>query len=140
MDPDDIPEISMTRSTYPIIADRLVKDTNLVSSIGGYFFVLGPLLSFTIILNEIVREKELKLRQGLQVVGVSHTVYWLSWFTVCVIFSALNSLVLITSGLILNFDVFWNVPVALTFTVFFTFSMAMSALAFFVSTLVPTQA
>lgn len=31
MDTDDIPEITMTRSTYPIIADRLVKDTNLVS-------------------------------------------------------------------------------------------------------------
>jgi hypothetical protein len=55
----------MTHSTYPIVADRLIKDTNLVSQLGSYFFVLGPLLSFTIILNEIVREKELRLRQGL---------------------------------------------------------------------------
>ena len=54
----DIPRIELSHSSYPIVADRLVKDSNLVSQLGGYFFVLGPLLSFTIILNEIVREKE----------------------------------------------------------------------------------
>jgi hypothetical protein len=52
----------MTHSTYPIVADRVIKDVNLVAQIGGYFFVLAPLLSFTILLNEIVREKELRLR------------------------------------------------------------------------------
>jgi len=65
MPSQDIPRIEMTHSTYPIVADRLIKDTNLVSQLGSYFFVLGPLLSFTIILNEIVREKELRLWQGL---------------------------------------------------------------------------
>ena len=53
----------MSTSWYPVVADRLVKESNLVSQLGGYFFVLGPLLSFTIMLNEIVREKELRLRQ-----------------------------------------------------------------------------
>lgn len=52
----------MSHSTYPIVADRVIKDTNIVSQLGGYFFVLGPLLSFTLILNELVREKELRLR------------------------------------------------------------------------------
>lgn len=47
------------------MADRLNQDSNIVSQLGGYFFVLGPLLGFTIIVNEIVREKELRLRQGL---------------------------------------------------------------------------
>lgn len=60
---DEIPKIDISHSSYPIIADRLVKDSNAVSQLGGYFFVLGPLLSFTIMINEIVREKELRLRQ-----------------------------------------------------------------------------
>jgi len=59
---DEIPRIEMTHSTYPIVADRVIKDVNLVAQLGGYFFVLAPLLSFTILLNEIVREKELRLR------------------------------------------------------------------------------
>jgi hypothetical protein len=59
----DAPRIEMTQSTYPIMADRLQKDSNIVAQLGGYFFVLGPLLGFTILVNEIVREKELRLRQ-----------------------------------------------------------------------------
>lgn len=59
----EIPRIDMSHSSYPIVTDRFVKGTNLVSQIGAYFFVLGPLLGFTIMLNEVVREKELRLRQ-----------------------------------------------------------------------------
>ena len=100
--------------------------------------MLGPLLSFTILLNEIVREKELKLRQGLQVVGVSHTVYWLSWLTVAVVFSIGSTIILIITSLICQFDMFLNSPLAMMFLVFFTFSMSMNMLAIWVSTLVPT--
>lgn len=96
----------MSHSTYPIIADRLIMDVNLISQLGGYFFVLGPLLSFTIFLNEVVREKELKLRQGLSVVGVNHTVYWLSWIIVGLVFSVMTSLSLVISGLLCGFDYF----------------------------------
>jgi hypothetical protein len=106
MKESDIPHIEMTHSTMPIIADRLIKDVNLISQLGGYFFVLGPLLSFTIFLNEVVREKELKLRQGLSVVGVSHTIYWLSWIIMGVVFSAMTSFSLVISGIICGFDYF----------------------------------
>lgn len=59
---DDIPKIDTTWSTYPMPPDRFVADSNLVSEFGSYFFVLGPLLTFSILLSEIAREKELKLR------------------------------------------------------------------------------
>lgn len=58
----EIPRIEMSHSSYPQVVDRFVKGTNMVSQIGAYFFVLGPLLGFTILLNELVREKELRLR------------------------------------------------------------------------------
>jgi hypothetical protein len=88
----------------------MVSGINLVSQVGNYFFVLTPLLTFTIFLNEIVREKELRLRQGLSVVGVKHGVYWMSWFIVGVIFSAMTSAILVLSGLLCQFDIFWNTP------------------------------
>jgi hypothetical protein len=53
-----------------------------MGSFGAYYFTLGPLLTFMILLQEIAKEKELKLRQGLNVVGVSHVTYWISWLIV----------------------------------------------------------
>jgi hypothetical protein len=140
MNEEDIPRIEMSHSTYPILADRIIKDMNLVSQLGGYFFVLGPLLSFTIFLNEVVREKELKLRQGLQVVGVNHTVYWLSWIISGIAFSMMTAVSLIVSAMICGFDFFLNTPFMISFIIFFVFGLAMVSFAFCVSTLVSTQA
>lgn len=49
---------------------------------GSYYFVLGPILTFMILIQELAKEKEQSLRQGLNVVGVSHTVYWVHWIIV----------------------------------------------------------
>jgi ABC-type multidrug transport system permease subunit len=131
----DIPQIEMTHGIYPLISSRMIKGINLVTGVGAYFFILTPLLTFTVILNELVREKELKLRQGLSVVGVKHGVYWISWFIVGIIFSTLTTTVLIIAGLLCQFDIFWNIPIMMTFLVFFVFSMAMISFGFFMSTL-----
>lgn len=104
------PEIDMSHGIYPLVSSRMIQGLNLVSGVGSYFFVLTPLLTFTIFLGEVVRDKELRLRQGLSVVGVKHGVYWLSWFIVGIVFSAMTSLVLVIAGLICQFDIFWNTP------------------------------
>lgn len=135
----DTPQIEMTHGIYPLVSSRMIKGLNLVSQVGAYFFILTPLLSFTVFLNELVREKELRLRQGLSVVGVKHGVYWVSWFLVALVFSAMTSLMLVVSGLACQFDIFWNIPFFMSFLVFFVFSMTMISLAFFVSTLIHTQ-
>lgn len=57
------PEIELTHGIYPLVSARMINHLNLVAQVGAYFFVLTPLLTFTILLNEIVREKELRLRQ-----------------------------------------------------------------------------
>lgn len=60
---EDHPRIELSHSSYPKSADRFVKGSNVVSEMGAYFFLFSPLLGFSILLNEIAREKELKLRQ-----------------------------------------------------------------------------
>jgi hypothetical protein len=62
MPEEDTPKIHTTYSNYPMPTDRFVADSNLVSEFGAYFFVLGPLLTFSVLLSEIAREKELRLR------------------------------------------------------------------------------
>ncbi len=90
----------MTHGVYPIVSSRMIQGMNVIASTGSYFFILTPLLTFTIFLNELVREKELRLRQGLSVVGVSHSVYWISWFLVGIAFSAMTSFALGVMGVI----------------------------------------
>jgi hypothetical protein len=43
-------------------------------------------------------------------VGVNHSVYWISWVVVGVVFSTLSTLVLIFAGMACQFDVFFNAP------------------------------
>ncbi len=62
--------------------------------------MLGPLFIFSSLLIEITKEKELKLRQGLSVVGVSHNVFWASWFVVGCIVSALSVAIMIATGML----------------------------------------
>lgn len=42
---------------------------------------------FITILGEIVREKEYRLRQGLNIFGVSHYIFWISWFITSLVFA-----------------------------------------------------
>eukprot|EP00347_Sterkiella_histriomuscorum_P002432 403368176 len=136
---EETPKIKMSHSSYPRGADRFVKNSNVVSQMGAYFFMFSPLLGFSIFLNEIVREKELKLRQGLQVVGVGHSVYWLSWFIVSTTFSAMCTLILCLLGLICQMDLFVNTPFLMLYLLFVTFAICMNLLAFLLSTLINTQ-
>jgi hypothetical protein len=62
MPKEKIPKIDATWSAFPQPIDRFLRNTNMVAYIGVYFFVLGPLLTFSVILTDIAKEKDLKLR------------------------------------------------------------------------------
>lgn len=78
------PEIEATWSIFPQPIDRFVLGTDIVFYFGSYASVLGPLLTFAVLLTTIAREKDQNLRKGLTVVGVSHTSFWTSWFIVAI--------------------------------------------------------
>jgi len=69
---EDHPSIELTHGIYPLVSSRMIMGLNLVSQVGAYFFILTPLLTFTVFLNELVREKELRLRQVTQIGLVSN--------------------------------------------------------------------
>jgi hypothetical protein len=80
----------------------------VTSEIGSYYFTLGPLVTFMVVLQEIAKEKEFKLRQGLNVVGVSHFVYWINWIIVGTILNLIQTSVLMICGNIFRLDVWIN--------------------------------
>ena len=56
------PKIEVTTSNYPSPPDRLFEGIDLVSMSGPSFFFFTPMVTFMIMLTEIVREKQNKLR------------------------------------------------------------------------------
>lgn len=109
------PKIKSTYSDYPGPLDRLFKNLELTSTCGSYYFVLGPLLTFLVILQELAKEKELKLRQGLNVVGVSHSAYWLSWLLIATVLNLAQTLVLVVAGHAGGLVMWKNVPAGIIF-------------------------
>ena len=119
--------------------DRFVWGTDVLFYLGSYLFVMGPLLTFAVLLIQISREKDNNLRKGLSVVGVSHAAFWLSWCIVAVAISVLQSFILVITGKLCQLPLFLNTPFLWLYFVMFSFSFAMVGLSFFMSTLVPNS-
>jgi len=85
--------------------------------------------------NEILREKEKRLRMGMSVMGMTHYAYWSSWFINSIIINVIMQLVLIMSGIFLDFDFFVKAPIPISFSILFGFGMSMQAIAYFISTI-----
>ena len=90
---DSSPHVETTFSDYPETLDRLFRNFSLVRGFGCCYFAMGPIITLITLLQAIVREKEFRLRSGLNVVGVSHNVYWCNWIIVGVLISVLQVLV-----------------------------------------------
>lgn len=119
--------------------NRYIENYDIVSQIGAFYYLITPLFAFLFIQSEIVREKEYKLRQGLNIFGASHGAYWLSWFLISVLYSLVSSLSTYLAGLTFGFGFFTQTPFyIIIFFIFFPFTLAMQMLSFFLATLSPT--
>ena len=125
-------------ASYPDPPLRFVQGADVVDNSGTLFFLIAPMVVFMILVGELAREKEKRLRQGLIVVGVGHFTYYLSWVVVIFVYSLIIPLVLILSAYAFSFDVFDQTPFLILFITYFLFTMAMCFLALFIYTLVNT--
>jgi hypothetical protein len=130
------PSIKNSYSNFPGPVDRIYKNMDVMNIFGSYYFILGPILTFMLLLQEIAKEKENRLRQGLNVVGVSHTVYWCHWVIVGTAINFLQAMVLLVSGYIAQFELWDNCPFSILFFVIFWYGQCLVAWAFWISTMV----
>jgi hypothetical protein len=54
-------------------------DANAIALLGALWLIISPLFLMVWFLTDIVKEKELNLRKGLNVIGMSHASYWGHW-------------------------------------------------------------
>ena len=72
LDPDVSTTLTSKISTmgFPKSKPRFLANS-IIQMAGPVFFFCPPMLIFIVTLNQIVREKELKLRQGMNIMGLS---------------------------------------------------------------------
>lgn len=110
----------------------------MTATAGAFYFFIPPMVTFIIILNEIAREKENRLRLGLNIMGMSTHAYWISW----VLWGLISSLIVANStvifGHMFEYDIFTRAPYGVWVAVFTTFSFSMTLLAFLLGAIVTT--
>uniref|UniRef100_A0A803M188 ABC transporter domain-containing protein n=1 Tax=Chenopodium quinoa TaxID=63459 RepID=A0A803M188_CHEQI len=102
--------------------------------------LIAPLFLFTVSMfpfvfqiSSIVLEKELKLRQAMNIMGLYDSAYWLSWLVWETFVILISSLWIILSGMILQFQFFLHNSFAVLFFLFFLFQLNMTGFAFLLS-------
>jgi hypothetical protein len=64
------PEIKLDLESYPSIQNRFLEKADVVSSTGAFYFFFPPMICFVVILLEIIREKDLKLRKVIFILHI----------------------------------------------------------------------
>ena len=128
--------IEVEMQDFPHTASRFLEGYDVISIEGAFWYFIPPMVTFIIMLTELVREKEHKLRIGLTVMGMRGRAYWLSWFFIGISLIFLSTNVLIFTGYLLSFDFFLKTPYLILLMLFFGFGMSMMLLAFCLSTVI----
>ena len=133
------PKLNVSYTDFPITENRFMENASVVNNLGGPYFLFIPMTFFVMILIEIVREKELKLRKSLIIIGLSNTSFWLSWILTSIIFSFILSITfLFFVTYILKWELFLNTPFFIMLTLFFWFILDMQIMAILLSTIIST--
>ncbi len=61
----------------------------VVANGGAFWFYCPPMFTFMILVNQIVSEKENKLRMGMRIMGLKDSMFWLSWFLTAAVIQVL---------------------------------------------------
>ena len=129
------PKINLEYSNYPRTEHRFFAETSVVNNFGAPFFFLIPITLFILTLIDVVKEKQLKLRKSLLIIGLTNKAFWTSWLLVALLFSAFINLLFLILVYALQWELFINTPFPIMFLLFFMFTFDLQLCAFLMSTL-----
>lgn len=123
---------NVTHQSFPHPENDIFNNYDVVTSNGALYFILPTLVAFMLFINEILKEKEKKLRQGLNVIGMSSAAYWVSWVIHVSLVSFVLSCSIVLFGWVFRLNFFVNSPLAITGMLFFFTTQAIYILAMFI--------
>ena len=133
---DPPPKITVQYSNFPRTEHRYFGETSLVNNFGGPFFFLIPLTLYVLILIDVVREKQSKLRKSLLIIGMTNLSFWTSWLIISIVFSFVLMLLFFAVVYALRWELFVNTPFPIMFGLFFIITIDLQLIAFIMSTLI----
>ncbi|KAJ6676813.1 ABC TRANSPORTER A FAMILY MEMBER 1-RELATED [Salix viminalis] len=107
-----------------------------VATVGPAFFLAFTMFGFVLQITNLVAEKELKLRQAMNMTGLYESAYWTSWIIWEGIITFISSLLLVLFGMMFQFDFFKKNNFGVLFLVFLLFQVNMIGFAFMLSTFI----
>lgn len=109
------------------------KDTFNVSLFMPLFLLISFLLPSSLLVKNIVHEKEMRIKEQMRIMGLGDTVHFLSW---AIISLALNTISILVISVILKvFRIFSNTDYTLLLLVLVLFMLSSIAMSLFFSTL-----
>ncbi|KAB5524858.1 hypothetical protein DKX38_022607 [Salix brachista] len=96
-----------------------------VATVGPAFFLAFTMFGFVLQITNLVAEKELKLRQAMNMTGLYESAYWTSWIIWEGIITFISSLLLVLFGMMFQFDFFKKNNFGVLFLVFLLFQVNM---------------
>jgi len=109
------------------------KEDDLSSTIGdtAQFFVALPLiLPFLRLVNGIVKEKEKRIREGMKIMGLHQSAFYLSWF---ITYFLIMTTISLAVSLILSFTCFFNSSFGFIFLWHWQYTICIVSLAMLIS-------
>lgn len=97
---------------------------------GAFFFFIPYMLLYLVTVNEILKEKEKKLRQGVNVMGLTNTSYWVSWVLTSILLNIFVTLLLILAGQVSGFDFFLKTSLPILIVFFVSIGFALQVIVF----------
>jgi ABC-type multidrug transport system ATPase subunit len=132
-------KLTVNFQDFPYNPDRIVRKADPIQAFGSFYLVMIPLTIFIVMYDEMVREKVIGLRMGLQVIGCSKQAFWTAWMITGLVFNVFMVVSMIVVGRLFNFSVFVRAPVSVLFPLFFLSGLNNLAVAFLMTTLMKTQ-
>eukprot|EP00834_Sanchytrium_tribonematis_P006453 NODE_476_length_6991_cov_0.522635.p1 type:complete len:800 gc:universal NODE_476_length_6991_cov_0.522635:6392-3993(-) len=111
------------------LSDRIVK------SLGPLFFFCMQIAIFLGIINTLSTEKNMRLRNAMEMMGLKPSVYFSTWFITVLVMVFINALTTGLMGLICGFEFFKNCDFSIILVLYTLFGMAMVSLGFAISSL-----
>jgi len=127
--------LDLNLKDWPKVRPNTLTD-GTVSQFGSMFFFCSAMIIFISVLNNVVYEKEMRLRDAMSTMGLIDSVYWTSWFISQTVLVIINAFMTVVLGYIFNFTVFRESNFGILFFLFIMFGLSMVSLAFFITTFV----
>lgn len=124
-------KLDISRQGFPKVPLRFLRNMNVLSTMGSFFFYIPIAISFLIAITEMLTEKDRRLKEQMIAYGMKSTSYWLSWILFTLIMNIYLTLIIcITCRFILQVELFQNTYFWLFCSFFFFSAVGMTSLGF----------